>query len=202
VCSICCKVYKTISNLKKHRLTHVKRNDENNVTSSEQSTGTYGFGNAFNCRFCDMKFRSEGALSKHELIHVGNELYKCRICSKVFAENQVFLEHMNTHAKKHKYKCSFCKKTCVSNIDLKRHERVHTGERPFKCNVCEKTFKIGHHLKSHILTHKEATIAPDDKVSEAKTEASEVKTEVSTGETKHLPKWELQPKSPKPAEIT
>ncbi|CAG9123177.1 unnamed protein product [Plutella xylostella] len=135
-CSICGKVFKKTSHLKRHELTH----DVNRP---------------YKCCLCKKAFVKESDLLSHLDKHKGisSGPFRCAICSKEFTHKSALTTHIKIHTGDRPYLCPTCGKRFDSSNNLKQHIRRHNGEKPFECNLCPKRFISKGELKSHGVTH-------------------------------------------------
>lgn len=55
---------------------------------------------AYECEFCpDRRYAYKGDLTKHMLVHVGNNIYKCGVCGKGFRYFKDLTRHSFVHYK-------------------------------------------------------------------------------------------------------
>ena len=126
----------------------------------------------FNCRSCQMTFRTPSKRRGHEKSH--HEHDKAIKSEQVAtskdmknsenmqdSENQKPSEDQKqSEVKKKKKRTSFpCRKGCEKIFKAggmrKNHERVHLGVKEFGCTHCAKIFMQPHHLKHHLKSHSE-----------------------------------------------
>lgn len=74
-CTVCDKIFKRLSDLKRHECTH----------SAEK---------AFMCATCGKTFAREYSLDRHERLHVGRGLSVCNICKRFFRTPSGLVRHL------------------------------------------------------------------------------------------------------------
>ncbi|KAI5638938.1 male sterility protein domain-containing protein [Phthorimaea operculella] len=134
-CSICNKVFKKISHVKRHELCH----DENRP---------------FQCTVCAKRFNTESMLSEHMDKHNKVKGHTCPICNKSFAHLSTLSSHVKLHTREKPYLCPTCGKRFDSTTNLNQHVRRHMGLKMFACTMCPKKFVTKGELQSHEVTHK------------------------------------------------
>lgn len=112
----------------------------------------------FRCSQCPKGYTSLYAVTRHETIHLPEELrdiHPCELCGKKFRT----IEQVNSH---HRYNhsntnvraiCEECGKDLVNEYSLKEHLLTHRNEFPLQCPHCPKRFKHAASLNLHIDTH-------------------------------------------------
>lgn len=133
-CSVCMKVLRNNTNLKRHMQCH------NPVK-------------AYNCEICGKDFSDKYYFKLHYKRHSGNFPYQCGICQRPFLQKCTLDEHLRRHTGERPYKCQYCDKTFSTNGIMLEHQRTHTGEKPYKCKLCEKAFTQGNTLRQHMSVH-------------------------------------------------
>ncbi|KAJ2951353.1 hypothetical protein O0L34_g13483 [Tuta absoluta] len=134
-CSICGKVFKKVSHVKRHELCH----EENRP---------------FLCTVCPKRFNTESMLSEHMDKHNKVKRHACPICTKSFAHLSTLSSHIKLHTREKPYLCPTCGKRFDSTTNLNQHMRRHIGLKIFACTMCPKKFVSKGELQSHELTHK------------------------------------------------
>ena len=120
----------------------------------------------FNCRSCQMTFRTPSKRRGHEKSHhehdkaIQSEQDITSVSVQDSEDKKPSKDRKPSDAKKKKKRTSFpCRKGCEKIFKAggmrKNHERVHLGVKEFGCTHCEKMFMQPHHLKHHIKTHNE-----------------------------------------------
>ncbi|XP_057661574.1 zinc finger protein 70-like isoform X22 [Diorhabda carinulata] len=134
-CEICQKNFASISNLRRHRITHQEK--------------------TFACDMCPKVFHQKYNLEYHKNFkHFRKFTCKCYYCDQVcLNKNGLKLHIDNVHLNKYKFGCEKCPKGYNSKSELEKHIKFdHEGLR-YNCLVCEKHFKDNNHFKQHIKTH-------------------------------------------------
>ncbi|XP_056344124.1 zinc finger protein 28-like [Oenanthe melanoleuca] len=129
VCKECNVAFKTLNNLQKHSLLHVKNGQE-----------------LGSCLFVERCLEN---LELHREIHGGT--YPERDFD--FCKGSSTANDVQAQSQSLLYQCAECNYATgiLSNLEL--HVRTHTGEKPYSCTVCQKKFRTSSHLKRHRLTH-------------------------------------------------
>ncbi|VVC98845.1 unnamed protein product [Leptidea sinapis] len=134
----------------------------------------------FACRICQIRFRHEAELDKHEIRHYvcyrcalckfecGLErtaILHCRIkhggdhigsirctqCDDVFRSSEELQEHRN---EKHFVTCDDCGKRFKGKRTLSSHIiRIHNRKSTHTCDVCKRWFSSQRRLESHVTSH-------------------------------------------------
>ncbi|XP_070546148.1 zinc finger protein 320-like isoform X1 [Ptychodera flava] len=169
-CDVCKRVFSYRSALTKHKRIHSERK--------------------FDCRYCDMKFTTEGIRSTHEKeLHsevsavctvceekfdtrakMANHLrtahikpgFKCSFCNKKFHSMVGWKAHLETHGLlSSKYSCKICKKVFYIKSEYRKHRYRDCTKPEYLCDICGRQFKKGANLRLHASTHSEPTIKCD-----------------------------------------
>ncbi|XP_063235617.1 zinc finger protein 892-like [Bacillus rossius redtenbacheri] len=170
VCSVCGKVFKNHSNMRRHMVIHTEK--------------------SFTCATCGRAFYNKPLLAQHMLSHSRERPFKCDICGVAYNRHSNMLQHrklVHANGKDRRlfaYQCSKCGRRLRSELTYKAHLakhnggitifqcetcgkqyktlelyrvhlRVHTGERPFMCEVCGKSFRGAYTLKQHSWQHRD-----------------------------------------------
>ncbi|XP_055592120.1 gastrula zinc finger protein XlCGF71.1-like isoform X2 [Uranotaenia lowii] len=132
-CPIC---HKTISQLKKHMITH---------TSIKE----------FSCTYCTKQFALRRTLQRHILaIHLKQKPHKCGICTESFADSTSLRYHdLVKHKGVRNFLCELCNKYYHTSSELQQHKSLTHVQRRFECSYCGKMFAMKHHLKDHLIVH-------------------------------------------------
>ena len=138
VCEMCGKMYKSSSNLQRHRRTHEEKKP-------------------FVCKICGKGYSRKPILKEHESVAHGKwdttALHKCPDCPMSYPTKARLAVHRRKHTGERPYKCQFCSKAFKEGGNLKRHERIHSDLKPFKCVVCGRGFNDQGNLQKHEVTH-------------------------------------------------
>ena len=60
---------------------------------------------------------------------VDNHVFKCKICDISFKDQRLLRRHQNNHNSEKTFHCKTCQKSFLKSSNLKRHEYIHTGEK-------------------------------------------------------------------------
>ena len=134
VCNHCGRVFKSVSTLNSHVMTHT---GERRIP----------------CRVagCNKRFTQHSTRSFHERTHSDDMPHMCAVCGRRFKHAVGVHLHMSVHTGYRPHQCSSCPMTFRRSCDLQRHSRVHSAERPYQCQICLKSFKTKRTLSRHIL---------------------------------------------------
>lgn len=120
-CSICGKIFKKVSHVKRHELCHeVNR--------------------PFKCALCPKRFNTESLLTEHTDRHTNIKPHKCPMCFKTFAHVSTLTNHIKLHTRDKLFLCQTCGKKFDSSTNLHQHMRRHLGLKVFGCNLCPRKF--------------------------------------------------------------
>lgn len=120
-CSICGKIFKKVSHVKRHELCHeVNR--------------------PFKCSQCPKRFNTESLLNEHAERHNNVKPHECPLCLKTFAHVSTLTNHIKLHTRDKPFLCPTCGKKFDSSTNLNQHMRRHLGLKMFACNLCPRKF--------------------------------------------------------------
>ncbi|CAG9788132.1 unnamed protein product [Diatraea saccharalis] len=120
-CMFCDKVFKKLSHLKRHELTHE-------------------INRPFKCDTCPKSFHTESLLNDHMNRHHGVRPHECPLCSKSFCNISSLTTHLKVHTKEKIYLCPTCGKKFDSSSNLGQHMKRHVGLKLFSCDLCPRSF--------------------------------------------------------------
>ncbi|CAH1390721.1 unnamed protein product [Nezara viridula] len=161
VCSVCFKSFKTLYQLKRHKVVHTK---SNNYTCNECGKLFYqkctlevhqrvhSGEKPFLCNTCGKSFRQSSALKRHISCHFDERPYKCKLCNKSFKLKEVLASHLRTH-EENNFICSTCGKCYANPSSLYKHLKIHSEGKRHTCTHCQKQFTRSDLLNEHIKTH-------------------------------------------------
>lgn len=120
-CSICGKVFKKVSHVKRHELCHeVNR--------------------PYKCTSCPKRFNTESLLKEHSNKHNNIKPHTCPMCSKSFAHLSTLTTHIKIHTREKPFLCPTCGKKFDCSTNLNQHLRRHVGLKMFACSLCPRKF--------------------------------------------------------------
>lgn len=108
-CDICGKKSKTKSDLKKHKNTHLPKEERPSKK----------------CEICLKIFMTSKNCKNHMKTHTGETPFECQICNKTFSRNSSLSRHKLVHTRVRRFKCEICKKHFARKEYLKIHSKVH-----------------------------------------------------------------------------
>ena len=106
----------------------------------------------YKCFICVEVFPDSTLLQKHADIHM-EESNQCCLWGRALSSSAALSRHMLVHAGDNNYLCSVCGKQCVTSTHLKTHMVRHNTKRPYKCSQCHKAYILKAHLARHVMTH-------------------------------------------------
>ncbi|XP_071476354.1 uncharacterized protein [Diadema antillarum] len=137
-CEMCGKMYKSNSNLQRHRKSHQERKP-------------------FACNLCEKSYSRRPILTEHKLMVHGDGApktrYQCCECTKSYFSLGRLEIHRRKHTGERPFQCKHCEKSFKEMSNLKRHEIIHLGLKPYKCLVCGRGFNDKGNLQKHESTH-------------------------------------------------
>lgn len=122
-CELCGDVFKWMSVLNKHLLTH----------SADKAR--------FACSLCPKRFTRKEYVNVHMRIHAGIRPFICEMCARPFVKRQDLIRHKSIHSDEKNYSCPECNKKFKRSTDVHAHMRTHTGVVPYNCKRCLKGYK-------------------------------------------------------------
>ncbi|GFU07395.1 zinc finger protein 845 [Nephila pilipes] len=177
-CPKCDKKFSSITELEKHSLIHIKKENEKKSKIVEDEEGDYP------CEICEKFFNTKRRLKKHLLFHVTRNRednpmkwaigrkqrskdYACEMCGKRFAGETCLKKHMQKHesgelkekkpkrTKKEKIIqtliCEFCNEEFTGRRGAYiKHLHSHTPE---VCGICDERFVDRQGLREHCKIH-------------------------------------------------
>ena len=162
VCQLCGAAYNHKCSLSRHRgLVHKD-------STSLKAPNPVKKKRVFDCRSCNVSFRSYSSFWAHRKIHaavtqkkrtklkeIGNQSTSVKTTRKIHStKNQKIHVTKNCHTRKQQsVECDICGRMLVNAGSLVRHRKVHTQDKPHKCETCGATFAERFNLKHHLKTH-------------------------------------------------
>lgn len=159
-CDMCEKEFKSISNLRAHKLLHTERSRDFSCHVCGKMFFTKGALKThmsvhedvkpYKCEFCQMAFKARGNLISHISLHSGAKPFICEQCGKSFRVKRHLKSHSIVHTDLMPYSCEYCNKQFRFKTRLNLHLRQHTGSRPYNCFYCQRNFTNGSNHKKHM----------------------------------------------------
>lgn len=135
ICDICQEGFRTKSELKFHRRSHLPDNQQ------------------YKCDLCPFIFLERSTLSSHKESHNQEKRFNCNICGLRYKSKESVARHKKAfHATPESTVCDICGDNYSSIDTLKVHERnVHQIEirTSFQCQVCDKYYSTRRNLERH-----------------------------------------------------
>ncbi|XP_030748891.1 uncharacterized protein LOC115876951 [Sitophilus oryzae] len=149
----------------------------NNTPKSSHFVPKSSSVDAFNCKFCPMKFSHKRDLSEHITTHIEDSKespFQCDECNKKFVTALQLGRHMQVHFKP--VQCKYCSKRYANLKELKKHLTAHfflkkqneeyltelptvaenkqqTQKKVFSCDFCSRQFTRHSNLQRHTEIH-------------------------------------------------
>lgn len=108
-CSLCHKLFRSVSNLAVHERTH---------------SGV----RPYVCTVCGKGFTQSGNLVHHSRIHTGARPYKCPVCDRAFTQPGNLQNHVRLHNQDKPFRCHVCEKGFTQSSNLNSHLRNNHKE--------------------------------------------------------------------------
>ena len=127
-CNRCDKTFKTVYQLREHKVIHVQ--------------------GMFSCDQCSSKFSKYHALKSHLKHH--DEVVECDQCDKKYRSKFILNEHKLSVHQGLRLKCNFCERGFTGSSNLNKHvQKDHIGIR-FNCDKCQYSAKRRNELRIHV----------------------------------------------------
>lgn len=114
------------------------------------------------CDTCQQYFTSSFTLKRHVLTHDPNVSYECFSCHRSFA---VF-KHMQTHRRlcrpDVKFECPVCHKCLLNSVTLQKHMEIHADKSILYCEKCERSYTTREGLHKHMQAHRQCSVCRID----------------------------------------
>ncbi|XP_071446650.1 zinc finger protein 341-like [Hetaerina americana] len=181
-CHVCCRIFKSLSELGTHQYSHFP---SNNPDSSPDSNAALCSGNdagnnvissskgnlrQYRCGKCRSYFATPEALEHHN--EVATHHHPCPHCKRIFHCERYLRRHLVTHGTARilapsvndpdsscpplilgPYECDICSKTFRTERYLANHRLIHYENRPHSCPQCSASFNRRDKLMRHQLIH-------------------------------------------------
>ncbi|GFO12012.1 Zinc finger protein 836 [Plakobranchus ocellatus] len=157
VCDECGQSNKTVTDLKKHMISHTgehvykccqcsktfphHHNWRNHMTV-HKSTGL------IRCSCCNQMFQSRAALSEHKMSLLE---IRCGLCGEVFPNRASRVIHFKSQHENTILKCHICERMYSTQKELEEHTAKHGKRKRKQCPTCGRMVT---NIHNHILTHK------------------------------------------------
>lgn len=105
------------------------------------------------CPLCGKLLYTKEGYRYHMLKHNDEKPYECKVCQMKFRSPFNLTRHMRGHTDERPYNCKYCDRAFRTNGVLQGHERIHTGEKPYQCGICNKNFRQKITLTLHMKVH-------------------------------------------------
>ncbi|XP_042332088.1 zinc finger protein 91-like [Sceloporus undulatus] len=120
ICDLCGKTFQLLSNLARHKLTHIRRKRRNGKCTQ--------FKNSNVCDQCGQKFKWFCDLARHECTKRKQEKsHLCEQCGQSFKCASDFIQHMSNHSSERPYSCTICELQFKRHAQLKGHLKWHAA---------------------------------------------------------------------------
>lgn len=159
-CDKCTKEFKSLCNLKAHKLVHTERSRDFSCHICGKMFFTKGALRThmsvhedlkpYQCEFCELNFKARGNLISHISLHTGTKPFICEQCGKSFRAKRHLKSHSIIHTDRMPFQCEYCQKQFRFKTRLNLHLRQHTGLRPYTCIYCQRNFTNGSNFKKHM----------------------------------------------------
>ncbi|XP_035774789.1 zinc finger protein 436-like isoform X2 [Anopheles albimanus] len=163
-CNVCRLKFTTISDARKHRISH--KNDaielQTKSVQEQESPREVDLDDKNDCIICWKSFKFNRELLQHlEAEHkdVRVRLHHCTKCDRKFTSEAKLQKHdYNTHqGKQPKFVCTFCGRVFNKRIGLRDHESIHCGKKRYNCEKCNRDFSYKSSYDRHMqVVHSDA----------------------------------------------
>ncbi|XP_070833582.1 steroid 17-alpha-hydroxylase/17,20 lyase isoform X1 [Chaetodon trifascialis] len=92
----------------------------------------------FNCKYCEKKYVSLGALKMHIRTHTLPCV--CKLCGKAFSRPWLLQGHIRTHTGEKPFSCLQCSRAFADRSNLRAHLQTHSEVKKYQCTSCFRTF--------------------------------------------------------------
>ena len=166
VCSHCNKSFISKSKLTKHVLIHTGEKpyqcticqkaftQKSHVSFHTRSVHNKGAQRKYQCMDCGKSCASNGALSKHKMLHSNDRPFQCALCPKKFVQKSHLKVHEVQHTGERPFLCLDCGKGFSTKQHLKAHQELHTGTQQwYPCSECDTKYRRQTDLATHVRIH-------------------------------------------------